>query len=124
MLESDISLAATADTSYHQDFEVYQGEERNIRFRLMDGDEPVLVDQMNDIHWRVRRSFANPDVVISKGLMDGSVNIIPGTNIFYIPLRPVDTDGLEGYYWHDLRIFAGKIFVATVGRIDVKKSTF
>jgi len=119
---STIALKARIPALNRQDFVVFEGDNRLISFEVTDKSGAVILDDITDIQWRVVRSFVNPGTLISKAL-GGDIRVKSGTNVFLISLTPTDTMGLQGTYFHEVRLNGGNSLVtAATGRMYVQQT--
>lgn len=122
-------------TRINQDFEVYAGNTRTVRFTAWEPDptstdpeaERILNLTGHTLHWVAKRVLSrdeDDDPAIEKSTPTGVVITDAAGGQCEVRLLPADTENLVGSYYHELESTDGAGTVSTIstGVMTVKRS--
>ena len=103
-----------------QDFELYQGEDKVIRFSITDdADAPVELSGTTAT-WVLASSLAGNEIALTKTVGNGIT--IDGTD-YILTLISAETELLYGHFTHELRMIKDSLeSVVAVGSATINRS--
>lgn len=108
-------------TQTNQDFSIYQGDDKGIRFELQDSAGEILGITGASAKWKSAVSPRGPALVSKTATLE----IDDGKSWAVVVLSPADTVDLAPFgYYHELQITdgAGQTFTAAVGSMEVRRA--
>lgn len=108
-------------TEVGQNFEMYQGDTKNIEIEVRDENGAILpLDPYDGITWIVYNTTTKA-TVLTRTLGDGITVPTPSNGVILISLVPADTENIiPNTYAHECEIVSGTSIVATVATGTIK----
>ncbi len=116
-------------TAKNQDFEIYQGDSKNLEFETRDEDGQILDITSATINWSLARveNDGSFSVLVTLTVGDGVVLTDAAAGIFTVSMLPAHTQSLDidDLYRHEAEITdtSGNVSTVSNGSVDILDDT-